>query len=136
MSDSRTLEFLKGIIIGGAIGAVVGLLYAPKSGRETREELSGRVDDVYRQARDEYEDALVKARDSYEATLKRLRDLEDEARAKYADMKTGAEDLLDDAESGVEEGKSRLKDAIDAAKTAFNGEQPANGEANGDEKDA
>ena len=136
MSDSRTLEFLKGIIIGGAIGAVVGLLYAPKSGRETREELSGKVDDMYRQARDEYEDALSKARQSYEATLQRLNDLEADARSRYDDMKAGAEDLLEDAESGVEEGKSRLKDAIDAAKTAFNGEQPANGEAGEDEKDA
>ncbi|MCB0301708.1 MAG: YtxH domain-containing protein, partial [Calditrichaeota bacterium] len=37
MSDSRALEFIKGLLIGGAVGAVAALLYAPKSGRETRE---------------------------------------------------------------------------------------------------
>ena len=32
--------------------------YAPESGRETREELGGRMDDVYAKAREEYEASL------------------------------------------------------------------------------
>jgi gas vesicle protein len=32
--------FIKGIILGGVIGAVIGILYAPQSGRKTREEIS------------------------------------------------------------------------------------------------
>jgi hypothetical protein len=29
MSDNRTIEFLKGLVLGGVVGAVVALLYAP-----------------------------------------------------------------------------------------------------------
>ena len=40
MSDEgRGAEFLAGVIIGGLIGAAVGLLLAPQPGEETREQL-------------------------------------------------------------------------------------------------
>ena len=38
MSDGGSGDFFKGFLIGGMIGAVVALLYAPQSGKETREE--------------------------------------------------------------------------------------------------
>jgi gas vesicle protein len=37
---SSTGKFLTGFVIGGAIGAIAGILLAPKSGKETREELA------------------------------------------------------------------------------------------------
>ena len=40
-SGSRFLYFLAGV----SIGAVVGILFAPKSGRETREYIAGRADE-------------------------------------------------------------------------------------------
>lgn len=36
MSEKKSGGFLGGILIGGAVGAVAGLLIAPKTGRETR----------------------------------------------------------------------------------------------------
>jgi gas vesicle protein len=38
--SSSTTKFLAGFVIGGAIGAIAGILLAPKSGAETREELA------------------------------------------------------------------------------------------------
>ena len=35
-------KFLVGTIVGGAVGSVVGLLLAPKSGKETRAEIARR----------------------------------------------------------------------------------------------
>lgn len=37
MSKSRNSSFLGGMLIGTAVGTVVGLLIAPRSGRETRQ---------------------------------------------------------------------------------------------------
>lgn len=36
--------FLGGVIIGGIVGSIAALLYAPKSGKETREELCNKLD--------------------------------------------------------------------------------------------
>jgi gas vesicle protein len=38
-------KFLGGLLIGGALGAVIGLLLAPRSGEETRDMLRGEFND-------------------------------------------------------------------------------------------
>jgi gas vesicle protein len=37
------MRFILGVLIGGALGAALGLIIAPQSGRETREALGKRV---------------------------------------------------------------------------------------------
>lgn len=44
MKDSGIGSFLAGVAIGGLIGAAIGLLLAPASGEETREQVGGFVD--------------------------------------------------------------------------------------------
>jgi gas vesicle protein len=61
---SSTSKFLTGFIIGGAIGAVAGILLAPKSGEETRTMISDATDD------------LLKRTDK---TIKEIRDKADDA---------------------------------------------------------
>ena len=39
--DNRSMVFTVGLICGAAIGAAVGLLYAPKAGDATRRDSSG-----------------------------------------------------------------------------------------------
>ena len=119
MSDSRALEFIKGLLIGSAVGPVAALLYAPKSGRETREELGGRMDDVYAKAREEYEASLERARRSYDSTISRIKDLENTAKAKAEEMEEVVGDVIDQGKDRVENSRGRLKDALDAARNAF-----------------
>jgi len=45
MEDHKD-HFARGLFIGGLIGAIVMLLYAPKSGEELRTDLKKRVDDL------------------------------------------------------------------------------------------
>jgi gas vesicle protein len=45
MKDSGMGSFLAGIAIGGLIGAAIGLLLAPASGEEIREQVGGFVDE-------------------------------------------------------------------------------------------
>jgi gas vesicle protein len=45
MKDSGLGSFLAGIAIGGLIGAAIGLLLAPSSGEEIREQVGGFVDE-------------------------------------------------------------------------------------------
>ena len=39
-------SFITGLLAGVAIGGVVALLYAPKSGKETREQLKQKLEDL------------------------------------------------------------------------------------------
>ena len=61
MSVSR---FLAGFIVGGAIGAVAGILLAPRSGEETRKMLKDTADDMARRADETAKQIKVKADDA------------------------------------------------------------------------
>ncbi len=63
MSDGN---FLKGLIIGGLIGAVAGLLLAPKSGRETRADICNKTDELIKMAKEEYDLSLEKTSEAFE----------------------------------------------------------------------
>jgi gas vesicle protein len=75
VSDSKT-DLIKGLVIGGLAGAVLGILYAPKSGKETREDIARKADEVMVKARDEYEQAIDKSKRAYESAIRRLKILE------------------------------------------------------------
>ena len=45
------MRFILGVVIGGAVGAALGLIVAPQSGRETREALTKRVRAAAEEAR-------------------------------------------------------------------------------------
>jgi gas vesicle protein len=70
MSENNR-DLLLGLFIGGLIGATLGILFAPKSGRETRE-------DILRKAKEEYEKAVEKSKSAYEAAVKRIKKSEKE----------------------------------------------------------
>ncbi|MBX9689001.1 MAG: YtxH domain-containing protein [Candidatus Obscuribacterales bacterium] len=49
MSNSST-KFLEGLLLGGVLGFIGGILFAPKSGRELRKDLADGSDEIYKQA--------------------------------------------------------------------------------------
>lgn len=49
MSNSST-KFLEGLLLGGVLGFIGGILFAPKSGKELRKDLADGSDELYRQA--------------------------------------------------------------------------------------
>ncbi len=53
-------DFVKGLLAGGLIGAVVAILYAPKSGEETRAEIRHSAEELFEKAKSQYEEAYKK----------------------------------------------------------------------------
>ena len=45
MSDDKR-DYLLGLLFGGLIGAVLGILYAPKSGKEMREDIKDKANEL------------------------------------------------------------------------------------------
>lgn len=56
-------KFLAGFIVGGAIGAITGILLAPKSGEETRQMIADTAKDVRRRADETVKEIQTKADD-------------------------------------------------------------------------
>jgi gas vesicle protein len=57
-------KFIAGFIVGGAIGAIAGILLAPKSGEETRELLSNSAKDMIKKADETAKQIQSKADDA------------------------------------------------------------------------
>lgn len=74
MKDSGFGSFLAGAVIGGLIGAAIGLLLAPTSGDQLREQVGGFVDerraafgDAINEGRAAAEQARADMQDAYDA---------------------------------------------------------------------
>lgn len=121
--STRGSDFVKGMLLGGLVGAAFGILFAPKSGKETREDIAEMADELLARARDEYEVALEKSRKTYESAVKRLKELELSAREKAGDVGEVVDELTEKGKEGLEEGKGRLKKAFEAGVAAFKDEK-------------
>ena len=63
MEEDKTFSFLKGIFIGAIAGAVAGILLAPKSGAETREDIKKLAVDLGDKANELYTKAVSVLKD-------------------------------------------------------------------------
>lgn len=71
MSENRTGAFVGGIVLGAAIGAVTGLLVAPRPGRETRQILKKSADALPELAEDLSTSVQLQADRLSESALRR-----------------------------------------------------------------
>ncbi len=119
MPDNRNLDLLKGFLIGSLIGAVAGILLAPKSGKELRGDIGRKAEDLLARAKEEYEATLEKSKKAYEAAVERIKDMQAAARKKAADV----EQWTEKGKETIVDTGSRFKKAVDAGIEAFKEEK-------------
>jgi gas vesicle protein len=111
--------FIKGIFLGSVIGAVIGILYAPQSGRKTREDISGKTEELLAKAKKEYKATLKKSGKAYESAVKQLKHLESSAMEKVGEMGEKVDGLADLGKEAFHDTKDDLTKAVNAAVHAF-----------------
>lgn len=117
--DSSAATKLTYLLIGGGIGAVIALLFAPKSG----EELRGDIADATRKGIEKSKEAAAqlqeKAGEYYEVTR-------DKAGQLYQTASDKAGELSDKARTAAANAANPFTAAIDAGKDAYTAEKRRN----------
>ncbi len=110
------------LLIGGGIGAVLGLLFAPKAG----EELRGDIADATRKGLEKGKETATlvgeKAGDYYEVTRDKAGELYQTAQEKAGDLAGKAGELTEKARDAVS-GSNPLSAAIEAGRRAYSDEK-------------
>ena len=61
----NTAGIIAGLLACAAVGVVLGMLYAPEEGKETRKKLKAKANDLKDQALDEYDKVSEKVKSEY-----------------------------------------------------------------------
>ena len=119
MAEDSKLQNLGWFIAGLGVGALVGILYAPKSGRETREDLAtgAREGTEYlrnrtRQAAEEVSALVDKSKQQVGEYVERGREAVDRGRAQW-------EEFVERGKNLVSEQTGRVSAAVDAGREAY-----------------
>ena len=119
MSESKLPYFLCGL----GIGAALGILYAPRSGEETREELRNRANEgreyVRRRASEGSEYVRERAGESREYLKKRTEEGREYVRERSTELKQKAEDAVQKGRGAVETQRGQLAAALEAGRKAY-----------------
>jgi gas vesicle protein len=119
MADSKLPYFLCGL----GVGAALGILYAPRSGEETREDLRIRANEgrdyVRRRAGEGGEFVRERAGEGREFVKQRAAEGRDYARERSSELKQRAGDVLDKGRGAVETQRGQLAAALEAGRKAY-----------------
>ena len=121
---------LIGFLAGGAIGAVLALLYAPKSGKELRSDIKEKADEYLGEAEKYIADAKDKAKDMINEGKKKSEKLISDAKIKSEELLKDAEKIFGEAKlkatttintgkENIESESGRLKEAVKAGVDAY-----------------
>ena len=99
-------------LLGGAVGAIVGLLYAPQSGKETREIILDEGDEVVNKAVSAVRAAQDKAMAMIEDAQSRVEKLNEETNDRIQRLQEIARETLDEQKKSVKKGYSKAKEVV------------------------
>jgi gas vesicle protein len=115
-------------LAGALLGAGLALLFAPKSGKETQEELRARAkqlkevaEERVRDASRQLEERLDQARDGLSARVSQVKDAVESGRQAASEARHDLEDKL-------EKSKAAYRAGIDAARASVTAEANGDGE--------
>jgi gas vesicle protein len=105
VNGTYTRGFLVGAVVGGAVGAVLALLFAPKSGRELRRDIADKTGELYDKA------SHYISKDPEAPSHGPLEDVINEGRLRaeriVSSARHQAENLLSNAEQVLRDAKNR-----------------------------
>jgi gas vesicle protein len=121
--SERNIDLLKGLFVGGLIGMILGVLFAPKSGKETREDITREADELLVKAKEEYGKAIEKIKTAHDTSVNNLKDLGTTVEEKAVEVESKVSEFAHLGAEVIKSNKNRLKMAIDAGLEAYREEK-------------
>jgi gas vesicle protein len=118
-SSGLSKGLLIGLLTGSAVGAAFALLFAPKSGRELRSEISTATTDYVDKVGDMLSSATERAQQIVNDGRERAETIVDEARQRASTLLADAEKVVSDARTKASGQATRIADATKAGSEAF-----------------
>lgn len=111
---------LLGALIGGIVGSTIAFLFAPKKGKDVRENIKGNFDDIVNKTKDKSSQLFNQSMDIVNDIVKKS----DELRALIKTYKEGAYDeTIEKIESEIKRLRLSLLTAIESYKNSRNREK-------------
>ena len=124
MSENKMAKgLITGFLAGGIAGAIIALLYAPKSGKELRGDIRRKSAELVDEAEEYLEAAKKKATQMINEGKEKSNQLISDAKTKAQSLFKDAERILSDAKSKASEEGGRLKTAVQAGVEAYKEER-------------
>jgi gas vesicle protein len=92
--ENEQSYFFMGFLVGGIFGALAGIFFAPKSGKELRSDIREKGNEVLEDAKEIYADAGTKAKEIIEEAKHRADELKKEADRYLSEARRKAKDIL------------------------------------------
>lgn len=103
------LKGMIGFLFGGLAGFVGGLLVAPKSGRESREQLRAKAEELAESGRETYTAQREKVQDMIEAGRTTASEKSEELRSKIEEIKGKLREEADEVEKAIKKERVEKK---------------------------
>ena len=118
-------KFIKGGILGALLGAIAGILFAPKSGKETREDIkkqAGRAksetEKQLKQLFQEVNEQVSSAKDKAQTLGSKARTEVDELVAAAQPLQAKLKELISNVREGVDVDEKELDTTMERARSA------------------
>ncbi len=115
MADDNSSSGLGWFIAGLGIGALAGVLYAPKSGQETRDDLAAQA----RDAKEKANQYVEQGKGQINEYVDRGRDYYDKGRTQWSQYVDKGKELLQEQQDKVAQAVDAGKEAVDAGKHVY-----------------
>jgi gas vesicle protein len=92
--ENQQGQFFMGFLIGGVLGALAGILFAPKSGKELRSELKEKGSEVLKEGKEIYTDAGMKAKEIIAEAKHQAEELKKESDRYLSEARKKAKEIL------------------------------------------
>ena len=97
--ENQQGHFFMGFLIGGVLGALAGIFFAPKSGKELRSDIQEKGSEVLKDATEIYADASTRAKEIIEEAKHQAKELKKEADRHLLEARQKAKEILARGES-------------------------------------
>ena len=87
-------HFCMGLLIGGALGVLAGILFAPKAGKELRSDIKEKGNAVFEDAKGIYADAGTKAKEIIEEATYQAKELKKDADKHLSEARQKTKEIL------------------------------------------